>query len=82
MLETIHGILNELTPSQFHELLERIHALNFCTEDQLSGMITLFFEKVYITQFLNHHCSLSKFLSRLLVFQYFHRYVLKRVKLC
>ncbi len=46
MLKTVRGILNKLTPSKFDKLLERIQALNISTEDRLSGVIKLFFEKV------------------------------------
>ena len=51
MLKTVRGILNKLTPSKFDKLLERIQALNISTEDRLSGVIKLFFEKVNITPF-------------------------------
>lgn len=47
MLKTVRGILNKLTPSKFDKLLARIQALNIDTEERLSGVIKLFFEKVF-----------------------------------
>ena len=65
MLKTVHEILNKLALSQFDVLLERIQALNISTEDQLSGVVKLLFEKVnLILNFVaNGHCQVSKFFS-------------------
>lgn len=45
-MNDVRGILNKLTPSKFEKLLVRIKAMDIDTEDRLSGVIKLFFEKV------------------------------------
>jgi hypothetical protein len=47
MLKTVRGILNKLTPSNFEALLARIQALDIDSEDRLTGVIKLFYEKVF-----------------------------------
>ena len=46
LLKVVRGILNKITPSKYDKLLETFKELNIETEDQLSGVIKLFFEKV------------------------------------
>lgn len=41
----VRGILNKLTPEKFEPLLEQIQTLNIDTQEQLSGVINLVFEK-------------------------------------
>jgi hypothetical protein len=47
MLKTVRGILNKLTPSNFETLLVRIQSLEIDSEGQLTGVIKLFYEKVF-----------------------------------
>lgn len=86
MLKTVRGILNKLTPSKFDKLLARIQALNIDTEDRLSGVIKLFFEKVlYDIQLFSelgvygiHFRLLTNRFSRLRMLKCVKRYRQKR----
>lgn len=45
LCKRVRGILNKLTPEKFDPLLEQLQALNIDTNEKLSGVISLVFEK-------------------------------------
>merc|ERR1712071_170303 len=71
LLKVVRGILNKITPSKYDKLLETFKELNIETEDQLSGVIKLFFERLLMSLFSRQltpkcaeHCRRKRSLLR------------------
>lgn len=65
LVKKVRGILNKLTPEKFEPLLDQIQALNLETDERLSSVISLVFEKaIDESHFAAAYAQLCQKLSR------------------